>query len=120
MAEGVVESVINRLRQNAQPGSGVTVDHQVCFQAIRLLIAGYIAHLRQGAQFVHQLGSDDCQFLRIGIFHGVLILRSAHTAFHGQILHRLHVEHDPCNLAQLWLQSADDLTGSSIALIARL
>ena len=103
MAEGVVESVINRLRQNSQPRSGVTVDDQIGFQAVRLLIAGYIAHLRQSAQLVHKLGSDGCQFLRIRIFHGVLILRPAYTTFHRQVLHRLHVECDPCNLVQLWL-----------------
>ena len=37
---------------------------------------------------------------RIGIFQGVLKLGAADAVFHGQVLHRLHVERDSVDLVQ--------------------
>ena len=51
LSEGVVESVVDGLRQDAEPGCGVAIDHQVSFQAAILLIRGHVAHGGQFAQF---------------------------------------------------------------------
>ena len=52
LSECVVESVVDLLRQNAQAGRGVAINHYVRLKASGLLIAGYIAKLRQSAQLV--------------------------------------------------------------------
>src|SRR6266478_4431389 len=48
LSERVVQNVINGLRQDTEPRSRVAVYYQICFQAIVLLVARDIPHLRQG------------------------------------------------------------------------
>ena len=40
----------------------------------------------------------------MGIFDRILILRSAHSIFHRQVLHRLHEQRDPIHLRELRLK----------------
>ena len=55
LTEGVVKRVVDRLRQDTEPGRGIAIDDQVSLEAAILLVSGHIAHLRQLAQCVHQL-----------------------------------------------------------------
>ena len=54
LSESVVQRVVDGLRQNAQPRSGIAIDHQLSFEAAILLVGGHVAHGRQLAQLVHQ------------------------------------------------------------------
>ena len=99
LPKGVVQRVVDRLRQNPQSRSGIAIDHQLGLEAAILLVGGHVAHGGQLAQFVHQFGRPDRQLLRVRAFHRILILRPAHPVFHRQVLHRLHVQRDaarPC------------------------
>ena len=94
LSESIVKRIVDGLRQNAEPGSGITINHQVSFETTVLLITGHVAHRWQVPQFVHESRRPQGQFLSVSVFHRVLILRAAHSIFHRQVLHRLHIQSD--------------------------
>ena len=100
LAESVVKSVIDGLRENPQRRCSVAIDHQIRFQTAVLLIVGNIPHLRQALELLHKLWSN-VQLLGIGGFQRILILRAADAVFYGQILHRLQVQRDAVYLGYL-------------------
>ena len=89
-------------------------------QAAVLLVGGHVAQARTIAQLRPPVAAPRRQFLRVGVFHRVLILRAAHAVFHRQVLHRLHVKRDAVDLRQFRLQPRIISRGRRFALVARL
>ena len=66
-------------------------------EAAGLLIAGDIAQFGQRRKLIEHSRRPRCEFLRIGIFQAVLILRAADAILDGEVLHRLHEHRDAVN-----------------------
>ena len=71
-------------------------------------------------QLGHQLRRPVIQFLQVGIFQRVLILRAADAVLDRQVLHRLHVQRDAVDFLELRLQSLDHIGGVDASLVQRL
>ena len=71
----------------------------------------------KAAQLFHQPRRPDGQFLGVGIFEAVLILRAADPVFDGEILHRLHEQRDALDSGELRLQAANDVAGADLPLL---
>ena len=82
----------------------------------RLLVGGHVFQLGQLLQFGDKLVGPLVQFVRVGIFKRVLVLRAAHAIVDRDVLHRLHVEMDARHLLQAGLQPADHVGGADVAL----
>ncbi len=65
-----------------------------------LLIGGHIFQFGQLLQLRHEFVGPLVQFVGVGIFERVLILRAADAVVHRDVLHRLHVEVHAVHLAQ--------------------
>ena len=88
-----------------------SIDH-AGLQPVVLLIAGHVAQLRQASRASPtSLRHPLAQFLGVGIFQAVLILRAADAGFDRQVLHRLHEQRDALDLGQRRLQAANHLAG---------
>ncbi len=120
LAERVVERVVNRLRRDAEPRRRHAVNHQGRLRAVRLLVGGHVAELRQRLHFRDELRRPLVQFVGIRVFERVLILRAAHAVFHRQILHRLHVQRDAFDLRQFRLQAPDHVARADFSFFERL
>ncbi len=120
LAEGVVQHVVDHLRRDTQPRRRVPVDHHAGLQPLEQLVAGHVAQLRQALELAHELWSPFGQFLRVGIFETVLILRAADACFHSQVLHRLHEQRDAFHARQARLQAANHVAGRLVAFFQRL
>ena len=120
LTEGVVQSVIDGRGRDAQSRGGDPVDHQRYRQPSRLLIGGNVFQFRQLLQPADETVGPVIQFIRIGIFQRVLVLRAAHPVVHGNVLHRLHEQLDSLNLIQLRLEPADHVGRADLALVERL
>ena len=95
--------------EGAMPKSrgGDPVDHQRYGQPSHLLIGGDVFQFRQLLQPVDETVGPVIQFIRIGVFERVLVLRAAHPIVHGNVLHRFHEQLDSLNLVQFRLEPAD-------------
>ena len=67
----------------------------------RLLIGRDIFQFRQLLQPADETVGPVVQFVRIGVFERVLVLRAAHPIVHSNVLHRLHEQLYALNLVQL-------------------
>ena len=103
LPEGVVERFVDHFGRNAHARSGHAVDHKRGRQSRGLLVGRYVAKLRQPLQLLHELCRPRVQFVLVGIFERVLILRAAYAVLDRQILHRLHVQSDAFHVFQLGL-----------------
>ena len=120
LPEGVVKGVIDHLRGHAQPRSGVAIYHEVGFKTAGTLITGNVPQLGNLLQPLQELGYVIGQLLGVGIFKCVLILRAADPVLDGNVLYRLHVEDDPGNLADVRLQTTNNVGRAGAALVSRL
>src|SRR5207248_8703494 len=109
LSESVVKRIVDGLRQNAEPGSGITINHQVSFETTVLLITGHVAHRWQVPQFVHESRRPQGQFLSASVFHRVLIYLPANPTFHRQALHGFPIQSDAFHFAYTGLQSPNNL-----------
>jgi hypothetical protein len=98
LAEGIVECIGDELRRDTHAGGGIAIDLHQRRQPLIQLIAADIPQLRPYLQALQQFRSPAIQFLRIGVFQRILKLGAADAIFHGEILHRLHVQGDPIHL----------------------
>ena len=57
LSEGIVESVVNGLREDIQPGGFLAIHQHVGLQPAGLLIAGQIREFGRVAQFIQELAS---------------------------------------------------------------
>ncbi len=120
LAVGVVERVVDGRRRDAQARGGIAIEDHAHAQAVHLLIGGHVAQLGYFLQARHHLRNEGVQLVGVGIFERVLVLRAADAIFHGQILHRLHIQRDARDLGQLRLQSPDHVAGADLPLLERL
>ena len=97
----------------------IAIEHQLCPQALHLLIAGHVAQFRQLLQLLEHSRREGIQLVHVRIFERVLELRAAHAVFHRQILHRLHEQRDAGHLGQLRLQAANHVAGTDLSLVER-
>src|SRR5258706_289263 len=88
---------------------GIPIDDGRRLQPLVLLVGGHVAQLRPGPELFEETGGEGRQLRRVRVFEGVLELRAADPALHGQVLHGLHVEGDSLDLLELRLQAPDDL-----------
>ena len=119
LAEGVVERVVNHLRDDAQPCSGAAINRQQGLQPLILLIAAHVAKFGEHPERLDELRRPGIQFSGVGIFEAVLVLRPAHAILDGEVLHRLQVQGDVVDLRQFLLQTPDDLAGGEVPLRER-
>ena len=94
-------------RQDSQPRGGVAVDHEAGLQSLVLLVEATSRNCGNDFSLSISLRSPLGEFLRVGIFDRILILRPAHAVFHRQVLHRLHEQRDPIHLRELRLQAGE-------------
>lgn len=120
LAEGIIESVINRGGRYAKSRGRDPVNHQRYSQPSRLLIGGDIFQLRQLIQPADESVGPVIEFIGVRVFESVLILRPAHPIVDRNVLHRLHKQLYALNLAQLRTEAADDVGGAHLALLERL
>ncbi len=120
LAESVVERLVDGLRRDAHAGSCDAIDDQGSGQAGSLLIGGEVAQFRNGREFGHKLRRPEIEFLQVGIFQRVLILRAADAVLYGQVLHRLHVQRDAVDFLELRLQPPDHIGRVDATLVQRL
>ena len=87
--------------RDAQARGRAAVDGQVDLQPLILLIAAHVPQFRQFLQGCHQPGGPAVQFVDVGVFEAVLVLRPADPVLHRQVLHRLHEQPDALQLVEL-------------------
>ena len=107
LAKGVIQSVIDGRRRDAQSRGGDPVNHQRYCQPSQLLIRRNVLQLRQLLQPVDEAVGPDIQFGGIGVFQRVLVLRAAHSVIYADVLHRFHEQLDSLNPVQSPLEPAD-------------
>ena len=107
LAKGIVQSVIDGRRRDAQPRGGNPVNHQRYRKPSGLLIGGDIFQFRQLLQAADEAVGPVIQFIRIGVFERVLVLRAAHAIIHRNVLHWLHEQFYALNLVQFRFEPAD-------------
>ena len=120
LTEGVIQRVIDGRRRNAQSRSCGPVNHQRYSQPSRLLIGSNILQFRQLLQLVDETVGPGIQFVRIGVFERVLVLRAAHPVIHGNVLHRFHKQLDSLNPAYAGVEPPDYVGSIHLALVERL
>ena len=92
LTEGVIQSVIDGRGRDAQSRGGDPVDHQRYGEPSQLLIGGHVFQFRQLVQAADETVGPVIQFIGIGVFKRVLVLRAADAIIHRNVLHRLHKE----------------------------
>ena len=90
LAEGVIQSVIDGRRRDAQARGGDPVNHQSYGQPSQLLIGRDVFQLRQLLQSVDEAVGPGIQLGGVGVFERVLVLRAAHPVVYADVLHRFH------------------------------
>ena len=86
LPEGVVKRVVHVGHGDAQPGSGVAVDHQLGAQSLVLQVAGHVGdHCFLSQLLDHPIGVG-CQLGLIRIFQRILKFRPADAVFYRKIL----------------------------------
>ena len=100
LTEGVIERVVDGCRRNAKSRGCDPVNHQRYGQASRLLIGRDIFQFRRLLQTGDETVGPVIQFIGIGVFERVLVLRAAHPIVHSNVLHRLHEEFYSLNLIE--------------------
>src|SRR6266576_3094210 len=68
LAEGVIKRVIYRLRRDAEPRGGYTINDEPGLRTERLLVGRHIAQLREDLKFCDQLRGPGVQLARVSIF----------------------------------------------------
>ena len=109
LAEGVIERVIDGRRCDPKSRGRNPVDHQRHSQPSGLLIGSDILQFRQLLQLGDETIRPVIEFIGVGIFECVLVLRAAHPVVHGDVLHRLHEQLDSLNLAYSGIEPADQV-----------
>ncbi len=120
LPERVIQRVVNRLRQNSQPGCCVAINREGGLHPALLLIAGHVGQLIQISQFIDQFRSPLGKLVSVRVFHRVLELRAADAVFHGQVLHGLQIKGDSLHIGQTCIEPANDRDRVVFSLFARL
>ena len=107
------------MRGDTEARCRIAIDNQMQLEAIGLLIGRNVGEFGTLAHFCEQARRPRGEFVWIGIFNRVLILRAAHARIDGQILHRLQINRDARDQLQLWLQARDDLADAGGADVVR-
>ena len=101
LTKGVIQCVIDGCRRDAEPRSCNAVNHQRYGQPSRLLIGGNIFQFGQLLQLPDEPVSPVVEFIGVGVFERVLVLRSTYTVIDRNVLHRLHEQLNSLHLAEL-------------------
>ncbi len=109
LAESVVKSIVQELCGYAEPRSSVAVYLQPRFRPLVLLIAAHVAKFRRFSEHLDEPGRPGVQFGHIRVLEAVLKLRPAHPVLHRKVLHRLHVQLDVLEFANLRLEAANHI-----------
>src|ERR1700739_127295 len=88
--------------------------------AIVLLIGRDIFKLRKLPELGNELRRPLIQFVLVGSFECVLILRTANAVVDRDVLYRLHIEMNAWYLFKILLQPPDHIGSADIALFERL
>ncbi len=120
LREGVVQRVVDVLRGDAEARRRVAVDDKLRLQAFDLLVAGDVGQDGQGLELVDHTRGPHGEFVRVGVFDRVLVLRAGDAVFDREILQRLKVGLDAFDLREPRLQALNDLHGGVGALFAVL
>ena len=101
LTESVIQSVVDGRGRDSESRSGDAVNHQRHRQSSGLLIGCDVLEFWQLLQAANETVGPIVQFVLVGIFEGVLILRPANAIIDGDVLHRLHEQLNPLHLVQL-------------------
>ena len=116
LAVGVVESVVDDGRGDAESrriGAVEIDDHRA---AVRLQIAGHVDDRGNLAQALQHLGRPGLQRLEILVLERELILGRADGGIDREVLHRLHEQRYARNIRGFLLQPANDLARRRLAI----
>ena len=119
LAEGVVQRVIDGRWRDSKTRSGGAVNYQGDSESSDLLIGGHVFQIRQLLHAVDQTARPVIQFIGIGIFERVLVLRAAYAIVHADILHGLHIQLHSLNGVQFCLEPSDYVRGADLAITER-
>ena len=120
LTEGVIQGVIDGRRGDAKSRSRDPIDRKRYRKPSSLLIGGDIFQFRQLLQPNNETVGPVIQFIGIGVFERVLVLRAAHPIVHRNVLHRLHEQLDSLNLAHSGVEPADQVRRAYLSLVERL
>ena len=109
LTKRIVKRRIDLVRRDIQTRRRRAIDGEVGADAVILLIGRDVRELRQGAKFRDDTTGPVVEFLRVGVFKRVLILRTTHAIVDRQILHRLKIKLNPGNLTQMLAQTRDNV-----------
>ena len=84
-----------------------------------LLIAAHVTQFRERPKRIDHFGRPGVQFLGIGIFEAVLILRATHAILDREILDRLQEQGRALDVRHRRLQPSDDLLRACLSLRLR-
>jgi hypothetical protein len=117
---GVVESVVDQLRRNAEAGGLVAVDRDLELRRIGQEITRRVGKLRQRAELLQHLLRPLDQFVDVGILQRVLVAAASDPGAHVDILRRGQEHVGAGDLGELGPQPVDDLPRRRGALRPRL
>src|SRR5271165_6945217 len=120
LAESVVESGVNRLRGDAEPGGRRTVVDESHAQSIILLVAVHLGETADAPHAVKQDGTPFHQIFEVFALNRVLILRVATPSADVEILAGLQKNARSLNGRQLRPQTVDELAGGNVSKSAAL
>jgi hypothetical protein len=120
LAEGIIERVVDLRRGDAEPGRRGTVDHQIGFEPLLLLVGVDVGQFRELLQRRGDLGHPFVELGEIVALQRVLVLSVALPATGADVLHRLQKEARAGYLRELAAQPADDPVDRQLALGERL
>ena len=120
LAEGVVERIVDGLHGDAEPPGRLAVDLHHGAQAAVLGLRHHLAQHGRGAQLLGEAAGPQRHLLLVAADQRVLELRPADARADLHVLHRLEVDGDAGDGADLLLQPVDDGGDVGLALVARL
>src|SRR6185437_11608863 len=120
LAERVVERIVDQLRGDAVARGGVAVDLKLDRRALRLLVGGDVAQLRQRLHLGEDLRRPLVELGEVGVLQREFELGAGGTAAETDVLRRLHIEAGAFHLLELGTQPRDDVLGGGLALAAWL
>ena len=120
LAEGVVERVVDELRQDAEPRGRVAIDDERGLQPAVLLVGGDVAEPLDRPELREHPRGEGVELAEIRALQRVLVLRIAHAPADPHVLHRLEEEGRPRHVGELPAQALDHEVDRDLPLAPRL
>jgi hypothetical protein len=95
LAEGIVERVVDHVRQDAVARGAVAFDGDVKHRRGIELMGGDVSNAEDSLKLVEEQGRPVIKLTRIGVIQGVLKLSLVQPCANGDLLRRLHIQRDP-------------------------